>query len=73
MTTKYGLWADAGCGTYEEVTPSERNPPFGVPFLAVQEVKGVLENSLFHTSIEDDGCEGALGTRSDEAPFIPRI
>jgi hypothetical protein len=59
--------------TYEKVTPSERNAAFRIPFLAVQEVEGIVEDTLFHTSVEDDRREGAFGTRSDETPFIPSI
>lgn len=59
--------------TYEKVTPSERNSAFRVPPLTVQEVEGIIKDSLFHTSIKDDGRERTFRTRSYEAPFIPRI
>lgn len=59
--------------TYEKVTPSERNSALGVPPLAIQEIKGVVEDRLFHTGIEDDGRQRAFRTRSDEAPFISSI
>ena len=59
--------------TYKKVTPSERNPAFRVPFLAIQEVEGILEDGLFHTGIEDDGGEGTFRTRGDKAPFVPGV
>ena len=59
--------------TYEKVTASERDPAFRIPFLAVQEVEGILEDGFFHASIEDDRLEGAFGTRGDEAPFVSRV
>jgi hypothetical protein len=59
--------------TYEKVTTSERNPAFCVPFLAIQEIEGILQDSFFHTDIEDDGFEGAFRTGGDEAPFVPHV
>jgi len=61
------------CVTYEKVTPSERNSAFRVPFLAFQEVEGVLDDGFFHTGIKNDGFEGAFRTRGDEPPFVPNV
>lgn len=57
--------------TYEKVTTSEWDPAFQVPCFTFQEVEGILEDVLLHTSIKDDRLEGAFRTRGDEAPFVP--
>ena len=59
--------------TYEKVASSERDSAFQVPFLTIQEVEGILENSLFNARIEDDRFEGAFRTGGDEAPFVPDV
>lgn len=59
--------------TYEKVASSEWDPALRVPFLAVQEIQGILEDGFFHTSIEDDGLEGAFRARGDQAPFVPHV
>ena len=59
--------------TYEKVTPPEWNPTFRVPFLAIQEVEGILKDALFHTIIENDGGEGTFRARGDKAPFVPYV
>lgn len=66
-------WLAAGlhgyaCTAYQKVSAAEGDTPIGVPFLAVQEVACVAQEPLFDAWVEDDGTEGALGTRGRIPP-----
>ena len=72
MTLSFRVSVDEDV-TYKKVTLLEWDPVFQVPFPAVQEVEGILEDDFSHARIKDDRPEGAFGTRGDKAPFVSRV
>ena len=70
-TGAFSARADADV-TYKEVAPSERDPAVRVPFPTTHEFAGITEDIFFHTTVEDDGLEGAFGMRGNVAPIAPK-
>ena len=56
--------------THQQIPSPERDTTFRIPFLAVQEVLGIVEDPFLDSSIENDRTQRALGAGCDQPPLI---
>lgn len=59
-------------GTYEKITPSERDTTFRIPRSAPKERTSIGKEILLHASIKDDRVQRPFGSRSDLVPLVHR-
>ena len=65
-----GRYRAAPQGTYEKITPSERDTTFRVPRSAPKERAGIGKEIFLHAPIEDDGIQRPFGSRSNLVPLV---
>jgi hypothetical protein len=59
-------------GTYEKITPSERDTTFRVPRSAPDERSSIGKEILLHAPIKDDGIQRPFWSRSNLVPLVRR-